>query len=397
MKIAFVSNFLNHHQLPICEELVRLTDGAFTFVALTPVPGDRLSLGYYDMNEEYPFVIRAYESDEEMKKGHCVAEEADILIIGGIHDPIAHTFILPRVQANKISFWYCERRYKRGLLRALSPKNLSIIKNCHNAHKSDKVYMLCASAYTAWDYALTRSYIGKTFKWGYFPKVEQYDVNELIARKRQDGKTKIMWCARFIPWKHPEAMLTLAKKLKDDGEDFVIEMVGNGEMFDDFKRTVEKEGLSDLIHLMGSMSPKDVREHMKAANIFVFTSDFNEGWGAVLNESMNSACAVISGYAIGSTPFLVSHESNGFVYKTGNDESIYRAVKRLIDDPALCDEMGKRAYNTMLSKWSPEAAAERLMTLATYLEKGEHTPYESGPCSEAPRMAQRKMYRYLTK
>ena len=397
MKLAFVSNFLNHHQLPICEEFVKLTEGNFTFVAFTPVPGDRLSLGYYDMNNEYPFVIRAYESDAEMEKGYRVAEEADVLVVGGIHDPIAHTFIEPRTKAGKISFWYCERRYKRGLWRALSPKNLSIIKNCHNAHKFDKVYMLCASAYTAWDYGITRSYINKTFKWGYFPKVERCDIDELIAQKHQDDKTKIMWCARFVPLKHPETMLALGKRLKKDGANFVIEMVGNGEMLDEFKERVENEDLSDEIHILGSMSPEAVRERMKAANIFIFTSDFNEGWGAVLNESMNSACAVISGYAIGSTPFLISHGNNGFVYKTGSDESIYNAVKSLIDNPALCDEMGRRAYETMLNEWSPEAAAARFVTLATNLAVGKETPYESGPCSKASRISQHKMYRYLIK
>ncbi len=397
MKIAFVSNFLNHHQLPFCEELVRLTEGGFTFVALTPVPGERLSLGYYDMNKAYPFVIRAYESAEEMERAHSIAEEADVLLIGGIHDPIANTFVAPRAEAGKLSFWYCERRYKRGLLRAFSPKNISILKSCHNAYKADKVYMLCASAYTAWDYGLSRSYIGKTFKWGYFPKVERYDIDELMAKKRKDGKTKIVWCARFIPWKHPETMIALAKKLKRDGENFSIEMIGNGEMLEDFKKEIEKEGLCDVLHPLGSMSPEEVREHMKAANIFIFTSDYNEGWGAVMNESMNSACVVVASHAIGSVPFLVTHRENGLVYKNGSDASLYSAVKRLIHDPALCDRLGRQAYESIISEWAPEEAAKRFVTLVACLEKGETPPFSTGPCSIAPRISQHKMYRFLTK
>ena len=172
-------------------------------------------------------------------------------------------------------------------------------------------------------------------------------------------------------------------------------MVGSGEMLEDFKKAVNNEGLSDVIHLLGAVSPEEVRSHMKKANIFIFTSDYNEGWGAVLNEAMNSACAVISGHAIGSTAFLVSHKENGFVYKSGSNRSIYSAVKHLIANPDLCDELGKRAYKTIIDEWSPTMAAERLVTLSSHLLRGEKTPYDRGPCSQAPRIPQRKMYRYL--
>lgn len=51
------------------------------------------------------------------------------------------------------------------------------------------------------------------------------------------------------------------------------------------------------------MKASEVRSYMEKADIYLFTSDFNEGWGAVLNESMNSGCAVVASHAIGSVPF----------------------------------------------------------------------------------------------
>ena len=33
---------------------------------------------------------------------------------------------------------------------------------------------------------------------------------------------------------------------------------------------------------------------MEQADIYLFTSDRNEGWGAVANEAMNSACAMVA-------------------------------------------------------------------------------------------------------
>ena len=31
-KIAFVSNYINHHQIPFCDSMYRLLEGAFVFV-----------------------------------------------------------------------------------------------------------------------------------------------------------------------------------------------------------------------------------------------------------------------------------------------------------------------------------------------------------------------------
>jgi len=61
MQIAFFSNFLNHHQLPFCLAMDRLTGGQFTFVATTPVPQARLRMGYHDMNKGYPFALMNYD------------------------------------------------------------------------------------------------------------------------------------------------------------------------------------------------------------------------------------------------------------------------------------------------------------------------------------------------
>ena len=45
---------------------------------------------------------------------------------------------------------------------------------------------------------------------------------------------------------------------------------------------------------MGALKPADVRKEMERADIFLFTSDYKEGWGAVLNEAMNARCAIVA-------------------------------------------------------------------------------------------------------
>ena len=148
---------------------------------------------------------------------------------------------------------------------------------------------------------------------------------------------------------------------------------------------IREKKLDDCVHMLGGMRPEQVREYMERADIYLFTSDFNEGWGAVLNESMNSGCAVVASHAIGSVPFLIEDGRNGFVYKNGDIEDLDSKVVLLLNQPDLRMAIGKRAYRTIKEVWNAHVAAERFLALVMNLTNGEKaTQIYNGPCSSAP-------------
>ena len=100
MNIVFFSNFLNHHQLPLCNEFIKNEDINFTFVATEPIPQSRLNMNYQDMNKKYSFVLCAYESDENVQIALQLVREADVAIIGAA--PIF--YIEERLKKNKLTF-----------------------------------------------------------------------------------------------------------------------------------------------------------------------------------------------------------------------------------------------------------------------------------------------------
>lgn len=380
MRVAFFSNYLNHHQLPFCLAMERLTDDEFVFVATTPTPSNRLALGYHDMNKQYPFVLTTYDDPENEKKAMELALGCDVIITGSAPEKYA----LERIRHNKLTFRYSERPYKRGILRAYRPRNIAACLLHHTRYVLKPLYMLCASAYTAYDHSLMGAYIGKTYKWGYFPEVKKQDLDDLFYRKRQNEKTKILWVARLLPLKHPETMIELAQFLNAKGKTFDVDIIGDGEMKKQLESEIRKHRLENCVHLLGSMSPEEVREHMEKADIFLFTSDFNEGWGAVLNESMNSACAVVASHAIGSVPFLVRDGENGLIYRNGDVGDLCRKVEVLMDDPEERERLGRAAYQTLAECWNADVAAERFLQLVEdLLEEGKCVRFEEGPCSRA--------------
>lgn len=48
--------------------------------------------------------------------------------------------------------------------------------------------MLCASAFTTYDLFIFGNYKGRTFKWGYFPEYKEYDIDDLLRKKRTNSK-----------------------------------------------------------------------------------------------------------------------------------------------------------------------------------------------------------------
>ena len=79
---------------------------------------------------------------------------------------------------------------------------------------------------------------------------------------------------------------------------------------------------------------------MEKCHIHLFTSDYLEGWGAVVNEAMNSGCVEVANVEVGAAPFLINHGENGLVYKDGSYEDMERQIKFLLDHPAKASKMG---------------------------------------------------------
>lgn len=392
MKVVFFSNYLNHHQLSFCETLVKLTKGSFRFVAQKAISEKRIAFGYQNITDKYPFVVKTYKSKEELNEAYRLALEAEYVLFGSSDTD----YLKERLNENKITIKYSERLFKKKLSLFEILKGYRRVYINHTKYKNKKLYMLCASAYAAYDFNRFGAYKNKTYKWAYFPGTKYYDVDELVNNKESNKKIKLLWAGRLIDWKHPECCIEIAKRLKEDDVDFEMNIIGNGILEDELRQKINEYNLNGNVYMLGSMTPDEVRKHMEVSNIFLFTSNMQEGWGAVLNEAMNSGCACVASHAIGSTGFLVEHKINGLVYRDGDMDDLYSQLRCLTDDRDLRLKINRNAYKTITELWNAEEAAKRFLILCDCLESGKDTPFETGPCSKAVSISDDKMYEYLT-
>ena len=380
MKVTFYSNFLTHHQLPFCLEMKKRLGDNFKFVSTVKIFQWRLDLGFEDLDKKYDFVIRAYESKDMYNKAKKLAIDSDVVIIGSTTDEL----IEERLRQDKLTFRYRARVFifPDGFLKTIFNKEkLKLFYQRHIKYRKNKnLYLLCANAYGAKDFNLLGLYKNKIFKWGYFLKTNEYDINELIEKKQSKEKVQIIWVARYIKWKHPEVVLKLAKNLKKQNYDFEIKMLGTGELINKIKKKISKINLDNVIEVVGQVPSDKVKEYMEEADIFIGTSDKQEGWGAVVNESMNAGCAIVAKVRMGSVPFLIKEGENGFTYKTYDE--LERKTKKLIENRELRKKIGKNAYTFITEKWTSSIAANNILKLFDSILNGEEFNINEGPASK---------------
>lgn len=374
MKLAFYCNYLNHHQVLVADELFKILGEDFCFVATSPRNEKELKGGVdYSLRS---YCLLAGESKSNRLEAFRLAREADVCVFGACSQEYAVERAKNKPQG--LSFEMGERWLKRGWINVLSPVLLNWWKNYKLYFRKANFYKLCSSAYAASDDVKLHAYKNRHFKWGYFS-----ETPSLIDSEPANEIMQIMWCARFIDWKHPELALECAKRLKLSGYKFHLDMYGDGKLKPKCEAWVKTNDLEDVISFKGNVPNKTVKEAMRSSDIFLFTSDHQEGWGVVANEAMSSGCVLVASSKIGSVPYLVEDGVNGFIFDDGDITSLTEKVKLLFDDTNLKKNIKRNIERTMCCVWSPENAARNLLLLVDDIKMGRELSVKDGPCSIA--------------
>ena len=375
MKVTFVSNYINHHQIPFCDALYRRLGEDFTFIQTEPMEEERVKMGWGEALKGLPYVRLLYEEETLCRER---INGCDLLLAGWMEKP---ELIYSRLESGKPALRISERIYREGQWKAISPRGLAAKYREHIRYRNKPVYLLCAGAYVASDFTLIHAYPGKMLRFGYFPEAKQPQQQ---AEKSKDGPVQRLWAGRLMELKHPEFALRLAADLKREGYDFRLKMIGGGALEGELLEQIRREGLSGVVEMTGFLPPGEVRRAMEESHIFLFTSNHLEGWGAVVNEAMNSRCAVVASEEAGAVPYLIRHGENGMIYQKDRYEEFYRAARYLAGQEKDRERMGQKACETILTEWNADTAAARCLQLYEGWRNGEILLPEQGPLSRAP-------------
>ena len=369
MKLVFYSLILNNHQANVADELWALTRQSYCFVELANLQAEHRKGDSHDYSDR-PYLLQAWQSKENYSKAMKLAQTAECCVFSGVQ---ALPFQKARMKRGLLSFDMSERWLKRGVLNLFSPAILKMVLAYHFGGWGRKpLYKLCCSAFAAADQYKVGTYQGRCYKWGYFTRVEKVDVEAF-----------------------PGLPILMAHRLKNKGYRFILDMYGNGEYEIQTRQLAKELEVEDVVRFIGVKPNNELLDDMREHSIFLFTSDRNEGWGAVANESMSNGCVLVASDGIGSSPYLINDGQTGLLFTSPKQSSSFNRpdiaaldslcdkVEYLLANPRKWQDIQSRSTALMQELWNPHSAAERLLILINCLEEGKDTPFVEGPCSKA--------------
>lgn len=104
---------------------------------------------------------------------------------------------------------------------------------------------------------------------------------------------RILFVGRLVPVKGLEMLLAAVAQLKEQGQNVVLDVVGDGPLRNDWMNLSAELGLTGEVHFHGALAMHKVALHMQSCHIFCLPS-VRESGGAVLLEAMACARPVIA-------------------------------------------------------------------------------------------------------
>lgn len=160
-----------------------------------------------------------------------------------------------------------------------------------------------------------------------------------LADKKMISKQQftIIAIGSLIEVKGFDLLIRAAKKLKDKGYSFNIQIIGRGGKEEDLMNLRDELGLESDVEFLGFQA--NPYPYLKRADLLVSTS-VSEGLSYVICEALTLAIPVVATKTAGAMELL---DNNVYgILTEQSDEHIYLGIKRMMDDADLRKEYAEK-------------------------------------------------------
>lgn len=140
----------------------------------------------------------------------------------------------------------------------------------------------------------------------------------------------VLFAGKYIQKKRPMDLLRAALRLEQEGrvKNIYFVFMGEGELRQCMENFINENKLQNVV-LTGFVNQSFINKYYVIADAFVMCSGHGETWGLVVNEAMNFALPIITSDVPGSAHDLVSHGTNGLVYRMGDVNALADSISKM--------------------------------------------------------------------
>lgn len=181
------------------------------------------------------------------------------------------------------------------------------------------------------------------------------------SRTRQDDALHILYLSNFLTAKGFDTLLETARLSQMRGKNWIFDFVGArvpGERVD-IDQYIQTYQLKN-VRVSDVVTGERKHEAYQNADIFVLPSLY-EGQPLCLLEALFESLPIIT-TRVGGIPEIFSDETCVRYIDTGNEEQLYHSICEL-EDPALREKMKHAARHLALSRFTPQAHIDRMISI----------------------------------
>lgn len=170
----------------------------------------------------------------------------------------------------------------------------------------------------------------------------------------QESPIRIIYVGYIRFAKGMNCLMHLCKKMQDSGFDYIFDVIGNGEMFDELKNFVKNNKLENKVILHGHVDDKTkLLQMIRSSQLFFFPS-LSEGSPRVVIEAMSQGIPVVS-TPVGSLPTTFEDKKEIRFFDFNDYEMAYDIIKSFLSERSSFEKMRDEAYRKVKNNYTIEA------------------------------------------
>lgn len=173
--------------------------------------------------------------------------------------------------------------------------------------------------------------------------VNEKEIIEKSCEKinsENDKKFSFINVATMRKQKRQDRLIAIAKKLKDEKYDFIINIIGDGPEKENLKKLIVDYNVGDVVKLLGAKT--NPYPYIKESDCFVLSSEF-EGFGIAVKEALLLKKLVISTKVTGVEEMIGNNEYGIIV--DNSLEALEKGMKDILDKKINTEKIIKNLDN----------------------------------------------------
>lgn len=196
-------------------------------------------------------------------------------------------------------------------------------------------------------------YFNSTYSYNF---IDKEIFNDAVSIGEEKRKNKIIYMGRFGKEKNLPKMIECAKLLKQQIQDFTLDMYGTGVLVDDIARLIKENELTENVHLCGFCNDKNIFDNY---SLLWLTSDF-EGMSMTIIEAKAKGVPTISTNWGDGVYEVIHDQEDGFIEDT--IENFVNKTAELMNNREMLINISKNALNNF-DQFTKENAYKRWIQL----------------------------------